>query len=71
MNRSLEHARLLLAKAAEDEWMLLRTVDDPAAPLAAIGFHAQQAVEKRTRAWAEVTLAKMMPPGSAKAPSVP
>ncbi|MFH0981292.1 MAG: HEPN domain-containing protein, partial [Planctomycetota bacterium] len=50
MTKSRDHARILLEKAAEDEWILARTVDAPDAPLAAIGFHAQQAVEKHLKA---------------------
>lgn len=50
MNRSLDHARLLVAKAAEDQYVLERLIDDVNAPGAAIGFHAQQAVEKLLKA---------------------
>ena len=50
MNKSREHARLLLEKAAEDEYVLRRLIDDPDAPDAVIGFHAQQAVEKCLKA---------------------
>jgi len=44
--RSLEHARLLLRKAAQDEFVLLKLILDPASPDEMIGFHAQQAVER-------------------------
>jgi len=46
MNLRLETARRLLAKARDDRYMFLRAVDDPAAPVWALGFHAQQAAEK-------------------------
>lgn len=45
-----DEARRLLAKAAEDEYVLDRLRSDPAAPDAALGFHAQQAVEKLLKA---------------------
>ena len=50
MNKSREHARLMMEKAAEDLYVLQRLVDDADAPVAAIGFHAQQAVEKCLKA---------------------
>lgn len=50
MNRSHEHARMLLEKAGEDQYVLERLIDDPGSPDAAIGFHAQQAVEKSLKA---------------------
>lgn len=50
MNKSREHARLLMEKAAEDLYVLRRLIGDPEAPDAAIGFHAQQAVEKMLKA---------------------
>ena len=50
MNKSREHARLLMEKAAEDLYVLRRLIGDPDAPDAAIGFHAQQAVEKLLKA---------------------
>jgi HEPN domain-containing protein len=46
MTKSRDHARILPAKATEGEWMLNRAVDALDAPEAAVGFHAQQAVEK-------------------------
>jgi HEPN domain-containing protein len=45
-----EHAELLLRKAAQDEYLLDRMLDDPAAPTEAFGFHAQQAAEKMLKA---------------------
>jgi len=50
MNLRLEHARRLLAKAREDEYVLKHLADDPRAPDAPLGFHAQQAVEKALKA---------------------
>jgi len=50
MMKSREHARLLLAKAHEDLYVLNRLVDDTDSPDAVIGFHAQQAVEKSLKA---------------------
>jgi HEPN domain-containing protein len=50
MSKSCEHARLLMVKAAEDLYVLGRLIEDDSAPLAAIGFHAQQAVEKYLKA---------------------
>gem|GEM_PF-3982354 len=35
-----EHAELLLRKAAQDEYLLDRMLDDPAAPPEAAGVHA-------------------------------
>jgi HEPN domain-containing protein len=46
----IELARLLMAKAAQDEFVLRRLIDDPESPSEAIGFHAQQAVEKLFKA---------------------
>jgi HEPN domain-containing protein len=45
-----DEARRLLAKAAEDEYVLDRLLDDAAAPEAMVGFHAQQAAEKMLKA---------------------
>ncbi len=45
-----EHAELLLRKAGQDEYLLDRKLDDPAAPTEAFGFHAQQAAEKMLKA---------------------
>lgn len=45
-----DEARRLLAKAAEDEYVLDRLMEDPAAPEAMVGFHAQQAAEKLLKA---------------------
>lgn len=50
MNRSREHARLLVQKSAEDQYVLERLIGDVDAPDAVIGFHAQQAVEKLLKA---------------------
>lgn len=41
-----DEARRFLHKAAQDEYVLARLSDDPAAPDEQLGFHAQQAVEK-------------------------
>lgn len=43
-------ARLLMEKAAGDEKILLRLIDDEDIPDDGLGFHAQQAVEKRVKA---------------------
>ena len=48
--RSAELARLLLQKAKQDQYAMNYLLDDPAAPDEVIGFHAQQAVEKMTKA---------------------
>ncbi|MFZ1935308.1 MAG: HEPN domain-containing protein [Thermoguttaceae bacterium] len=48
--QSAELARLLLRKAKQDQYALNRLLDDPAAPDEVIGFHAQQAVEKMSKA---------------------
>ena len=50
MNKSPENARLLMEKADEDVFVLQRLSGDPEAPVAVIGFHAQQAVEKCLKA---------------------
>lgn len=50
MNKSHEHARLMLEKAAEDLYVLERLVQDAGAPEAIIGFHTQQAIEKLVKA---------------------
>jgi HEPN domain-containing protein len=55
-----EEARRLLAKAAEDEYVLDRLLDDAAAPEAMVGFHAQQAAEKMLKA--ALFLAGAVPP---------
>jgi len=47
---SLEFAQLLLRKAAQDEFVVRTLSPDPEAPDEAIGFHAQQAVEKALKA---------------------
>jgi hypothetical protein len=43
-------ARLLLEKAAGDEKILLRLIDEDDIPDDGLGFHAQQAVEKMIKA---------------------
>jgi HEPN domain len=43
-------AKLLMEKAAGDEKILLRLIDDDDIPDDGLGFHAQQAVEKRIKA---------------------
>lgn len=55
-----DEARRLLAKAAEDEYVLDRLLDDAAAPEAMVGFHAQQAAEKMLKA--ALFLAGAVPP---------
>ena len=45
-----DEARRLLAKAAEDEYVLDRLMGDAAAPDSMVGFHAQQAAEKLLKA---------------------
>ena len=50
MNRSRELAQVLLDKARGDAWMLAHVVEQPDAPAWAMGFHAQQAVEKALKA---------------------
>jgi HEPN domain-containing protein len=50
MSLRLENARRLLGKARDDQYVLTRLVDDPSAPAWALGFHAQQAVEKGLKA---------------------
>ncbi len=50
MDRSLEHAQLMLAKAREDQQILDVLVREADAPLWGVGFHAQQAVEKALKA---------------------
>lgn len=47
---SLEFAQLLLRKAAQDEFVVRTLSPNPEAPDEAIGFHAQQAVEKALKA---------------------
>ena len=49
MRRS-EHIDRLLAKAAQDEYVLDRLVRDDQAPIEVFGFHAQQAAEKILKA---------------------
>ena len=50
MSLRLEAARRLLAKARDDRYIVARLADDPMAPAWAVGFHAQQAVEKALKA---------------------
>jgi HEPN domain-containing protein len=50
MKRSHEHARTLLQKAQDDQYVFNRLADDSAAPLWSLGFHAQQAIEKAIKA---------------------
>lgn len=45
-----ELARILMKKADEDEYVVLKLLADPKASDEVIGFHAQQAVEKRIKA---------------------
>ena len=55
-----DEARRLLAKAAEDEYVLDRLLGDAAAPDSMVGFHAQQAAEKLLKA--ALFLAGAVPP---------
>ena len=45
-----ELASLLVRKAEGDEAILDRLLDDPDVPDDVLGFHAQQAIEKRLKA---------------------
>lgn len=47
---SRDHARVLLAKARDDEVAARKLATDPEVADAVIGFHAQQAVEKALKA---------------------
>ena len=48
--QSANLAKLLLQKAEQDRYAMNCLLDDPAAPDEVVGFHAQQAVEKLTKA---------------------
>lgn len=50
MSQRLETAYRVLSKSRDDQYILTRVVDDPAAPVWVLGFHAQQAVEKAIKA---------------------
>ena len=50
MGPEQEQVALLLSKAADDEYVLDRLLDDEDAPDAVYGFHAQQATEKLLKA---------------------
>ena len=45
-----DYARVLLKKAAQDEFVMLKLMECAESPDEAIGFHAQQAVEKSMKA---------------------
>ncbi|MBI5528368.1 MAG: HEPN domain-containing protein [Deltaproteobacteria bacterium] len=45
-----EQIRLLMLKAAQDEYVLDALLNDPRAPVEVFGFHAQQAAEKMLKA---------------------
>jgi HEPN domain-containing protein len=47
---ALDAAKLLLAKALEDETLVVKTLADPDISDAIIGFHCQQACEKLLKA---------------------
>jgi HEPN domain-containing protein len=47
---ALDEAQRFLKKAAQDEYVVVRLLEDPAAPDEQLGFHAQQAVEKLLKA---------------------
>jgi HEPN domain-containing protein len=48
--QSAKLAQLLLTKAKQDHYAMNCLLDDPSAPDEAVGFHAQQAVEKSLKA---------------------
>jgi len=48
--QSAKLAKMLLKKAEQDRYVMNHLLDDPSAPDEVIGFHAQQAVEKMTKA---------------------
>lgn len=50
MNRSHEHAHLLLRKAREEARVITQWVEDESIPIWLLGFHAQQAIEKALKA---------------------
>ena len=50
MTKSHDHALLMMAKAAEDQYALEQLVNDDNVSNSVIGFHAQQAVEKLMKA---------------------
>ena len=50
MNLPIDHARVLLARARDDEYVVRRLRGDPDAPQWVLGFHAQQGVEKALKA---------------------
>jgi HEPN domain-containing protein len=50
MNSPLEYARVLLARAQDDLYVVRRLGVDPNAPGWVLGFHAQQGVEKALKA---------------------
>ena len=45
-----DHIKLLLEKAAQDEYVLDKMTDDARSPIEIFGFHAQQAAEKMLKA---------------------
>jgi HEPN domain-containing protein len=50
LNSPADLAAALLRKAGEDRFVAERLMEDPGSPAWAIGFHAQQAVEKALKA---------------------
>ncbi len=50
MNARVEAVRILLAKATQDELAARQLAADPRIGDAVVGFHIQQAVEKRLKA---------------------
>lgn len=50
MNRSPDHASVLMQKARDDAWMMAQLMETPDSPEWGIGFHAQQAVEESLKA---------------------
>jgi HEPN domain-containing protein len=48
--KPLDHAEILLAKAAEDESLVIASLETPGISDSIVGFHTQQAVEKLLKA---------------------
>ncbi len=48
--KARELAKLLIRKAGQDEFVILKLIADPVSPDEIIGFHAQQAVKKLLKA---------------------
>jgi len=50
LRRSREHALLLLRKAGQDEYVVVKLLPDAGTPDEVLGFHLQQAIEKLLKA---------------------